>query len=71
VACEHVSMLLACKHVSLPALSWWSSLAVIGRRFHDGLVLSGGSISDFRPNFCVALEVLPCMFEETDDFYED
>jgi hypothetical protein len=33
--------------------------------------LSGGSVSDFRPNFCVALEVLMSMFVETDDFYED
>jgi hypothetical protein len=71
VACEHVSMLLACEHVSLPVPSWQSLLVVIGRRFHDGLVLSGGSISDFRPNFCVALEALTSMFEETDAFFED
>jgi hypothetical protein len=68
---EHVSVLLACKHALLPVPSWQSLLAVIGRRFYDGLVLSGGSISDFRPNFCFALEVLTSMFVETDDFYED
>jgi hypothetical protein len=66
-----MSVLLARKHALSPALSWQSLLAAIGRRLHDGLVLSGGSISDFRPNFCFALEALMSMFVETDNFHED
>ncbi len=44
---------------------------MVGRRFYDGLVLSGGSISDFRPNVCAALEVLIYMFVETGNFFQD
>jgi hypothetical protein len=60
-----------CEHVLSPVLSWCTTSLVITGSFYEGLVLSGGSISDFWPNFCVALEVLTSMFEETDNFFED
>jgi hypothetical protein len=48
----------AYEYVSLLVLSWYTISLVITSSFYEGLILSGGSISDFRPNFCVALEVL-------------
>jgi hypothetical protein len=61
----------ACEHVSLPVLLWCRMSLVIASSFYEGLVLSGGSISDFWPNFCIALEALMSMFVEKDNFFED
>jgi hypothetical protein len=61
----------AYEYVSLPVLSWYTISLVISSSLYEDLILSGGSISDFRPNFCVALEVLKFMFVETDNFFED
>jgi hypothetical protein len=55
----------------LPVLSWYTISLIIASSFYEDLILSGGSISDFRPNLCVALEVLTSIFVETDNFFED
>jgi hypothetical protein len=59
------------EHALLSVPPWHMSLLVIASSFYKGLVLSGGSVSDFWPNFCFALEAFTSMFAETDNFFED